>query len=82
MLSDPIEFYDLLDTLEISEPNLFVDHVEQVTAAMQAYQLEYNLTDQKVIKILNTVGNRFTNHGQRQAPQGIRSSRSLGTPIN
>ena len=38
-----------------TEPNLFIDHAEQVTNAMQAYQAEFNLTDKQVIEILNNV---------------------------
>ena len=55
MLSDPIEFYELLDTLETSEQNLFVDHTEQILNATKTYQPEYDLSDEGFIEILNNV---------------------------
>ena len=55
MLSEPIEFYELLDTLETSEQNLFVDHTEQILNATKTYQAEYELTDKEFIEILNNV---------------------------
>ena len=55
MLSEPQEFYKTLDVLDSTIVSLFTDHNTQVYNAMQAYQLEYGMTNIQVIKTLESV---------------------------
>ena len=55
MLSDPKEFCEVLDVLDSTIVSLFTDHNTQVYNAMQAYQLEYGMTNIQVIKTLSGV---------------------------
>ena len=87
MLSEPQEFYKTLDVLDSTIVSLFTDHNTQVYNAMQAYQLEYGMTNIQVIKTLSGVIKLYKNtvdasteHGQPWQPDP-QDNTATGTPI-